>query len=258
MLPHYCATQGRRDLFDVRRALSRAHRPRPRPRAGQRPEDRLRPAARPPPGGARRFSRPAGRAARLSGGPAAARSSVPRARQASRACRTCRSPISSARRRRAASGRRSSGCRTSSPTSSTRRAPRSPIATAREFTPSERLAEPRTIVAVWALAAESDAEAERLSASHRMAMRLFLSGTLIRVPPVETALKFLAEQPGERAAAQSPAPSHRRLAREECGATSRRWRQEYGAEEVMVVTITHEHAARRRSYELDRGGVRAG
>ena len=26
--------------------------------------------------------------------------------------------------------------------------------------------------------------------------------------------------------------------------------REYGAEEVMVVTITHDHAARRRSYEL--------
>ena len=26
--------------------------------------------------------------------------------------------------------------------------------------------------------------------------------------------------------------------------------EEYGAEEVIVVTITHDHAARRRSYEL--------
>jgi alkanesulfonate monooxygenase SsuD/methylene tetrahydromethanopterin reductase-like flavin-dependent oxidoreductase (luciferase family) len=26
--------------------------------------------------------------------------------------------------------------------------------------------------------------------------------------------------------------------------------REYGAEEVLVVTITHDHAARRRSYEL--------
>ena len=26
--------------------------------------------------------------------------------------------------------------------------------------------------------------------------------------------------------------------------------RDYGAEEVMVVTITHDHAARRRSYEL--------
>ena len=26
--------------------------------------------------------------------------------------------------------------------------------------------------------------------------------------------------------------------------------QEYGADEVMVVTITHDHAARRRSYQL--------
>jgi hypothetical protein len=25
---------------------------------------------------------------------------------------------------------------------------------------------------------------------------------------------------------------------------------EYGADEIMVVTITHEHSARRRSYEL--------
>jgi alkanesulfonate monooxygenase SsuD/methylene tetrahydromethanopterin reductase-like flavin-dependent oxidoreductase (luciferase family) len=26
--------------------------------------------------------------------------------------------------------------------------------------------------------------------------------------------------------------------------------REYGADELMIVTITHEHAARRRSYEL--------
>jgi hypothetical protein len=28
---------------------------------------------------------------------------------------------------------------------------------------------------------------------------------------------------------------------------------EYGADEVLVVTITHDHAARRRSYELIAG-----
>ena len=27
-------------------------------------------------------------------------------------------------------------------------------------------------------------------------------------------------------------------------------REEYGAEELMIVTITHSHGARRRSYEL--------
>ena len=104
-------------------------------------------------------------------------------------------------------------------------------------------------MAVWALAAETDEEAERLSASHRMAMRLFLPGTLIKVPPVETALQFLAEQRGEermynrqrRRIAGSPEKVRREL---EAVAA------EYGAEEVMVVTITYEHAARRRSYEL--------
>jgi luciferase family oxidoreductase group 1 len=118
-----------------------------------------------------------------------------------------------------------------------------------EFSPSEREPKPRTIVAVWALAAETDAEAERLSASHRMAMRLFLRGTLIRVPPVETALRFLAEDPSGDRLRNRP---RRRIA----GSPERVKREieavaaEYQADEVMVVTITHEHAVRRRSYEL--------
>ena len=82
-----------------------------------------------------------------------------------------------------------------------------------------------------------------------MAMRLFLSGTLIPVPPVETALKFLAEQPRDerlfnrqrRRISGSPEKVRRDI---EAVAA------EYGADEVMVVTITHEHAARRQSYEL--------
>lgn len=118
-----------------------------------------------------------------------------------------------------------------------------------EFTPSELLAKPRIIAAVWALAAETDAEAERLAASHRMAMRLFLRGTLIKVPPVETALRFLSEDKAgdrlhnrpRRRIAGSPQNVRRAI---EAVAT------EYGAEEVMVVTITHDHATRRRSYEL--------
>jgi luciferase family oxidoreductase group 1 len=119
----------------------------------------------------------------------------------------------------------------------------------REFTPSERLAAPQTIVAVWALAAGTDAEAERLSASHRMAMRLYLQGTLIPVPPVEKALAYLAEAGnasaglGRKRRRISGAPETVRRGIEAAV-------EEYGAEEAMVVTITHEHAARRRSYEL--------
>ena len=119
----------------------------------------------------------------------------------------------------------------------------------REFVASERLAEPRTIVAVWALAAETDAEAERLSASHRMVMRLFMSGTFIPVPPVEKALEFLADSPPRE---PSLGRQRRRIAgsagkvRAEIEAVA----AEYGADEAMIVTITYAHAARRRSYEL--------
>ena len=206
------AAQGRRDVFDVRRPLSRPHRPRPWPRAGQRPEDRLCAAARPPPRGARRFSRQlvellAYLEDRL---PPIIRSAISRT---CRACRMRRSPISSARRCRAASGPASSACPTSSPTSSIRTARRSPTAIGANSCRRSGWREPRTIVAVWALAAETDAEAERLSASHRMAMRLFLSGTLIPVPPVETALKFLAEQPPAPPELGRATP-HLRLARE--------------------------------------------
>jgi alkanesulfonate monooxygenase SsuD/methylene tetrahydromethanopterin reductase-like flavin-dependent oxidoreductase (luciferase family) len=69
------------------------------------------------------------------------------------------------------------------------------------------------------------------------------------VPPVEEALRFLSERPGtvdalgrkRRHIVGSPAtvrPALEELARE------------YEADEIMIVTITYDHAARRRSYEL--------
>lgn len=117
------------------------------------------------------------------------------------------------------------------------------------FTPSHALPQPRVIAAAWALCAETDEEAERLAASSRMAFAHFLSGNLIQVPPVETAVDFLAANADlvdtivrrRRAIVGSPATVKQKI--EELAA-------EYGATEVMIVTITYEHAARRRSYEL--------
>jgi luciferase family oxidoreductase group 1 len=119
----------------------------------------------------------------------------------------------------------------------------------REFTPSQANERPRVIVAVWALAADTDAGAERLSASHRMAMRLFLMGQFIPVPSVETALKFLADQPR---IPTGPGQNRRRIvgSPETVRGKIEAAAAEYGAEEVMIVTITHDHKARRRSYEL--------
>jgi luciferase family oxidoreductase group 1 len=114
-----------------------------------------------------------------------------------------------------------------------------------EFTSSLWGAEPRVIVAGWALCAETDEEAERLAASSRMAFLLLRRGRLIPVPPVETALRFLAEEgrspAGRRTIVGSP-PTVRRGIEELAS--------EYGAGEVLIVTITHDHEARRRSYEL--------
>jgi luciferase family oxidoreductase group 1 len=108
---------------------------------------------------------------------------------------------------------------------------------------------PRTAVAAWALAADSDEEAQYLASSSRMTLRLLRRGELIPVPPPEKALEFLA---GDR-----PAPGARPAGRRAIVGSAATVRdgledlaRQYGAEEVIVVTITYDHAARRRSYEL--------
>ena len=117
------------------------------------------------------------------------------------------------------------------------------------YVPSPQHPEPRVIAAVWALCADTDEEAERLAASSRMAFTLFLQGRLVPVPPVETALKFVEEH-----AAEIGALGRRRRWLVGSPATVKPGidavAAEYGADEVMVVTITFDHAARVRSYEL--------
>ncbi len=115
----------------------------------------------------------------------------------------------------------------------------------RRFDPGVRLAAPRTAVATWALVADSEEEAWRLTASSRMAMSMLRRGRLIAVPPVEQALRFL-EAEGE------PLAGSRRITAgtpEQVRAGLETLAQQYGADEVIVVTITFDHAARRRSYE---------
>ena len=105
-------------------------------------------------------------------------------------------------------------------------------------------ADPADIVCVSAICADTDEEAVRLASSGRMAFSMLRMGRPIRVPPVEKALRFLEsrEPPsGRRAVLGSPETVKRGL--EDIA-------RAYNADEVMVVTITHDHAARRRSYEL--------
>jgi luciferase family oxidoreductase group 1 len=130
----------------------------------------------------------------------------------------------------------------------------------RQFEPSRLQSAPYVMVAAWALCAETDDEARRLASSARMAFTMMMQGHLIPIPPVDVALKFFAEE-GQITASitrrrrwilGSPATVRREL---EALAS------EYQADEMMIVTITHSHAARRRSYELiaeafDLAGVR--
>ena len=116
-----------------------------------------------------------------------------------------------------------------------------------QFQPSARLAAPYTMTALWTVAADTDAEAERLAASARMMMAHLVAGRSIPVPSPEKALAWLAENPqvaggpGRRVIAGTPANVRRGV---EAAAA------EYGADEVMLVNILYDHQARRRSYEL--------
>lgn len=117
------------------------------------------------------------------------------------------------------------------------------------FQSSRRREVPEVSVGVWAIAAETDEEARLLATSARMSMTLLRQGRLIEIPPVEKAVRFLESQgssiDGRRAGRRTIVGTPERV-RAEIEAVG----EEYGAEEAIVVTITHDHAARRRSYEL--------
>jgi luciferase family oxidoreductase group 1 len=122
-----------------------------------------------------------------------------------------------------------------------------------DFHASERLRTPRVTVAVSAICAETDDEAQRLASSMRMAWSLVHRGHFIPVPPVDKAMAFLAEQARDSAPRPGVLPRARRAVVGSPSTVQReleRVAHEYGAEEVMIVTIVHEHDARRRSYEL--------
>jgi luciferase family oxidoreductase group 1 len=117
------------------------------------------------------------------------------------------------------------------------------------FCASETRAEPRRMVAGFAICAETEEDAQRIASSARMTRALLNQGRPIPVPPIDKALRFLAENGPSPDTVARPrraivgAPAAVKKGIEELADL-------YGAEEVMIVTITYEHADRRRSYEL--------
>jgi luciferase family oxidoreductase group 1 len=114
------------------------------------------------------------------------------------------------------------------------------------FQPSRRRTEPEVMVSVAAIAAETDEEAERLASSVRMAITLLRLGRPVSVPPVETARAFLADVDATAAGDRRLVVGSPDVVRAGLEAVA----AEYQADELMIVTITHSHEARRRSYEL--------
>ncbi len=118
-----------------------------------------------------------------------------------------------------------------------------------DFVPSGRGASPRVVVAVRAICAETDEEALRLAASQQVQLIQLQQGRPRPALPPEAAIKLL-EESGVRL---GTAPMGRRLVVGSPRTVKReleRLAGEFAAEEVMVLTITYDHAARRRSYEL--------
>jgi luciferase family oxidoreductase group 1 len=117
------------------------------------------------------------------------------------------------------------------------------------FEPVRDLQAPRTAVAAWVLCAPSDDEAHFLATSSRMTFTLLRRGQLIPVPTPETAVAFLE---GEGKQPNGDRPARRGIigSPETVRAGLDALAAEYQADEVIVVTITHDHQARRRSYEL--------
>jgi luciferase family oxidoreductase group 1 len=117
------------------------------------------------------------------------------------------------------------------------------------FEPVRELKAPRVSVAAWVLCAPTDEEARFLASSSRMTFTLLRRNQLIAVPPPEKAVAFLEREgkdttgylPGRRGIIGSP---------ERVRAEVEELAVSYGADEVVVVTITHDHGVRRRSYEL--------
>ena len=117
------------------------------------------------------------------------------------------------------------------------------------FEPSQQLAEPHAILAVSAVCAPTDEEAETLASSADLAWLRMNQNVRAPLPSVEEAThypyteyerEFLSAN-RERLWVGSPQTLHERLTA---------FTREAGVTEIMITTLIHDHEARRRSYGL--------
>jgi luciferase family oxidoreductase group 1 len=117
------------------------------------------------------------------------------------------------------------------------------------FRPSPWRAEPAASVALGVICADTAAEAHRLASSLELWRRRIMRGMDRGIPSPDEALAELEEgwtppppgQDGARMIAGDPARVRAEL---------HRVAERYAADELMIVTVTHDREARVRSYEL--------
>ncbi|MBZ5659581.1 MAG: LLM class flavin-dependent oxidoreductase [Acidobacteriia bacterium] len=122
------------------------------------------------------------------------------------------------------------------------------------FRPSKFLSEPRAILTLGVVCANTQAEAERLAASTKLLIRrIRLGGPRRPVPTPEEALAEL-ETLGEDADPltwdASAWPRYVVGDAERVSATLKQMARELQVEELMILTVIHDHQARVHSYEL--------
>lgn len=115
----------------------------------------------------------------------------------------------------------------------------------RNFRPSRWLSAPNLMVATWTIAADSKAQAERFALPAQMMFAHLIRGELIPVPSVETAEAWAdgRAMPSRNRRTVLGSPAEVRVQLDDVAHI-------YGADELMLVNIMPDHAARKRSYEL--------
>ncbi|MPZ50400.1 MAG: LLM class flavin-dependent oxidoreductase, partial [Dehalococcoidia bacterium] len=119
------------------------------------------------------------------------------------------------------------------------------------FCPSGYLSAPQALIAIGAIVAETDAEAQRLYASQRLRRRLRDLGERGPIPTPEDALARLHDLPDTPSANEGE-----EWPRVLVGSIDHVHDQlqdiagQLNLEELMLITVIHDHAARKHSYGL--------
>jgi luciferase family oxidoreductase group 1 len=117
------------------------------------------------------------------------------------------------------------------------------------FRPSARLPSPQGSIGVFVMCAESEAEARRLAASRDLWRLRQRRGILAPFPPPEDALAYPYSDIERR-----EVEYHRRRqvvgTPDQVKAQLSALAESYGVDEIVVLTISHDFAARKRSYTL--------